>query len=113
MARASMIIGALLVALGMGAYYGTSRASVTALIPAAFGVPILLLGILALPVADDVDAGLLFQLEVRLQMRAGDVFHRIIRAPASATRRNAHAIDQDDEKGPRPGIAGRGRRDGR
>jgi len=48
MARASMIIGALLVALGMGAYYGTSRASVTALIPAAFGVPILLLGILAL-----------------------------------------------------------------
>ncbi len=48
MARASMIIGALLVALGTGAYYGTSRASLTALIPAAFGLPILLLGILAL-----------------------------------------------------------------
>lgn len=47
MARVSMIIGALLVALGAGAYYGTSRASVTALIPAAFGLPILVLGILA------------------------------------------------------------------
>lgn len=48
MVRASTIIGALLVALGVGAYYGTSRASLTALIPAAFGLPILVLGIAAL-----------------------------------------------------------------
>lgn len=48
MARVSMIIGALLMALGIGAYYGTSQASLTALIPAAFGLPMLLLGILAI-----------------------------------------------------------------
>lgn len=48
MARTSMIIGALLVALGVGAYYGTSQASLTALIPAAFGLPIVLLGMVAL-----------------------------------------------------------------
>lgn len=48
MARASMIIGALLIALGTGAYFGTSRSSLTALIPAAFGLPMLLLGILAI-----------------------------------------------------------------
>ncbi len=48
MARNSMIFGLLLVALGIGGYYGTSQASLTALIPAAFGVGIFGLGIAAL-----------------------------------------------------------------
>jgi NAD/NADP transhydrogenase beta subunit len=34
--------------LGIGGYLGTGRASVTALIPAFFGLPLLVLGVLAL-----------------------------------------------------------------
>jgi hypothetical protein len=37
-----------LIALGLGGYFGTGRESVTALIPAFFGVPLLLLGLVAL-----------------------------------------------------------------
>lgn len=48
MARTTIGFGCLLVVLGVGAYLGTGRASVTALIPAFVGLPILLLGVVAL-----------------------------------------------------------------
>lgn len=48
MARITIWLGALLILIGVGAYFGAGRVSVTALIPAFFGVPFLLLGILAL-----------------------------------------------------------------
>ncbi len=48
MAGISMIFGVLLVALGLGGYYGTSQASWTALFPAAFGLAIFVLGVAAL-----------------------------------------------------------------
>jgi hypothetical protein len=43
-----MLTGLVLTALGVGFYFGTDRVSWTALIPAFFGVPLLVLGILAL-----------------------------------------------------------------
>ncbi len=48
MAKITIGLGLVLIALGIGSYLGTGRASVTALIPAFFGVPLLLLGLLAL-----------------------------------------------------------------
>jgi hypothetical protein len=42
-----MITGVLLTVLGVGFYLATDRVSVTALIPAFFGVPLFLLGLLA------------------------------------------------------------------
>ncbi len=48
MAKITIGLGLVLIALGIGSYFGTGRASVTALIPAFFGVPLLLLGLLAL-----------------------------------------------------------------
>jgi len=48
MAKITIGLGLVLIALGIGSYLGTGRASVTALIPAFFGVPVLLLGLLAL-----------------------------------------------------------------
>ena len=48
MAKITIGLGLVLMALGLGSYFGTGRASVTALIPAFFGVPLLLLGLLAL-----------------------------------------------------------------
>ena len=47
MARTAMTFGVLLILLGLIAYLGTGQESVTALIPAFFGVPLLLLGWLA------------------------------------------------------------------
>lgn len=44
MVRTAMTVGVLLTLLGLVAYLGTGRESVTALIPAFFGLPILLLG---------------------------------------------------------------------
>ena len=44
----AMLTGLVLTALGVGFYFGTDRVSWTALIPAFFGVPLLVLGILAL-----------------------------------------------------------------
>jgi uncharacterized membrane protein len=44
MARTAMIFGVLLILLGLLAYLGTGRDSATALIPAFFGLPLLLLG---------------------------------------------------------------------
>ncbi|MCH8342584.1 MAG: hypothetical protein IH983_01205 [Planctomycetes bacterium] len=41
-------LGLVLIALGLGGYFGTGRESPTALIPAFFGLPLLLLGFLAL-----------------------------------------------------------------
>jgi len=45
--RTAVVTGALLVALGVLMYFATGRTSVTALIPAFLGVPILVLGWLA------------------------------------------------------------------
>jgi hypothetical protein len=44
----SIVCGALLVALGVWAKYSTGTESVTALIPAFFGAPLILLGLVAL-----------------------------------------------------------------
>ncbi len=48
MAMITIGLGLVLIALGLGSYFGTGRASVTALIPAFFGLPILVLGVAAL-----------------------------------------------------------------
>ena len=48
MAKITIGLGCVLIALGLGGYVGTGRASVTALIPAFFGLPLLLLGLVAL-----------------------------------------------------------------
>ncbi|MHC5007393.1 MAG: hypothetical protein ACYTGF_08570 [Planctomycetota bacterium] len=48
MAKITIGLGLVLIALGLGGYFGTGRESVTALIPAFFGVPLLLLGLVAL-----------------------------------------------------------------
>lgn len=48
MARITVGLGFVLIALGIGGYFGTGRASVTAMIPAFFGLPLLLLGLVAL-----------------------------------------------------------------
>ncbi len=47
MAKITIGLGFVLIALGLGSYFGTGRASVTALIPAFFGLPLLLLGLVA------------------------------------------------------------------
>lgn len=47
MTRLSLIAGVLLVIIGLAGYLGTDRISMTALIPAAFGVPIIGLGLMA------------------------------------------------------------------
>ncbi len=48
MANVTIGLGIVLLALGLGSYFGTGRTSVTALIPAFFGLPLLALGWLAL-----------------------------------------------------------------
>jgi hypothetical protein len=48
MARLSILFGLLLIALGIGGYVGTGSEHPTALIPAGFGILLVLLGILAL-----------------------------------------------------------------
>ena len=47
MAKTTIIFGVLLVFLGLGSYFGTGRTSLTALIPAGFGLILLILGLLA------------------------------------------------------------------
>jgi hypothetical protein len=47
-APVTIVIGLLLIALGLGGYFGTDQVSLTALIPAYFGAPLLLLGLLGL-----------------------------------------------------------------
>ena len=48
MATVTIGFGILLIGIGLGGYLGTDRVSVTALIPAFFGLPLVLLGLLAL-----------------------------------------------------------------
>ncbi len=48
MPRLAILFGALLILLGVGGYVGTGRDSVTALIPAFFGLPLVALGWAAL-----------------------------------------------------------------
>ncbi|MEN6497952.1 MAG: hypothetical protein ABFD16_26940 [Thermoguttaceae bacterium] len=48
MARITITIGVILMLLGMGTYLGGGQKSVTALIPAFFGLPLTLLGLAAL-----------------------------------------------------------------
>ena len=47
MASTTILFGVLLTLLGLGGYFLTGTSSVTALIPAIFGVPLLVLGFLA------------------------------------------------------------------
>jgi lysylphosphatidylglycerol synthetase-like protein (DUF2156 family) len=47
MARTTIVFGAVLILLGLGFFIGTGAAHITALIPAAFGVLLVLLGLLA------------------------------------------------------------------
>jgi len=44
----TILVGLILCGLGVGSYFGTGRTSVTALIPAFFGLPILIAGVIAL-----------------------------------------------------------------
>ena len=48
MAKITIGLGLVLIALGLGAYVGTGREHLTALIPAFFGLPLGLLGVVAL-----------------------------------------------------------------
>ncbi len=48
MAKITIGLGLVLIALGVGSYFGTGRESLTALIPAFFGLPLGLLGVVAL-----------------------------------------------------------------
>jgi len=48
MAKITIGIGCVLIALGVGAYFGTGRESMTAMIPAFAGLPLALLGVVAL-----------------------------------------------------------------
>ncbi|HEU4323940.1 MAG TPA: hypothetical protein VFS21_12400 [Roseiflexaceae bacterium] len=47
MSKLTIGLGAALTALGQAAYFGTGRSSVTAQIPAFFGLPLIALGVLA------------------------------------------------------------------
>lgn len=47
MAITTVLTGVLLIALGLGGYFGTGSEHMTALIPTAFGLPILICGLLA------------------------------------------------------------------
>ena len=58
-----------------------------------------LLGVLADPVADDVQVSVAMQPEKRLQMLAGDAFARIVHAPITAAAGDAHAVDFDHQVG--------------
>lgn len=48
MPKITLVVGVLLVVQGVGFYVGTSSQSITALIPAFVGLPILVLGIVAM-----------------------------------------------------------------
>ena len=48
MSAIALVYGVLLVILGIAGYFGTGQASMTALIPSAFGAPVLALSLLAL-----------------------------------------------------------------
>ena len=47
MANTTVVTGVALIILGLGSYFGTGTASITALIPAFFGIVLALLGALA------------------------------------------------------------------
>lgn len=47
MARTTIVFGVLMIALGLAGYFGTGRVSVTALIPAGFGILLAVLGALS------------------------------------------------------------------
>lgn len=48
MAKLSIVFGLILIVIGLVSYFGISNESVTALIPAFLGLPVLILGFLAL-----------------------------------------------------------------
>ena len=48
MAKFSIIFGIILIIIGLVSYFGISNESITALIPAFLGIPVLVLGFLAL-----------------------------------------------------------------
>lgn len=52
MPRITILIGAVLIVLGVGLYFGTGAKSITAMIPTFIGVPVALLGAVAAVKAD-------------------------------------------------------------
>lgn len=52
MAQLSIVYGVVLILIALIGYFGTGRASLTALIPAGFGLPVAILGMLALRVRE-------------------------------------------------------------
>ncbi len=52
MAQLSIAYGAVLILIALVGYFGTGRVSLTALIPAYFGLPVAILGMVALRVRD-------------------------------------------------------------
>ena len=52
-----------------------------------------ILGILAEPVADDVEVGGAMQAKIRFQPRTCNALSRIVHAPASAARRDGYTVD--------------------
>lgn len=47
MAKTTILVGLVLIVMGIGSYFGSGMVSITALIPAFFGIPIALLGVAA------------------------------------------------------------------
>lgn len=47
MAKTTILVGLVLIVMGVGSYFGSGMVSITALIPAFFGIPIAALGVVA------------------------------------------------------------------
>ena len=100
MPATTIALGAVLIVLGLGGYVLTGAASLTALIPAAFGLLLALAGLLA---RDDrkrmhaihaavVIALLGFLGSVRGLLRIGDVFHATSARPAAIVAQSIMAL---------------------
>ena len=100
MPATTIALGAALTVLGLGGYVLTGAASLTALIPAAFGVLLLLAGLLArndrmrmhAMHAAVVLALLGFLGSVRGLLRIGDVFHATSVRPAAIVAQSIMAV---------------------
>ena len=100
MPTTTIALGAVLIILGLGGYFLTGAASLTALIPAAFGLLFVLAGVAA---RDDrrrmhamhaavVLALLGFLGSVRGLLRIGDVFHATSARPAAIVAQSIMAL---------------------
>ena len=90
MANITIGFGIVLIVLGLGGYFGTDRVSVTALIPAAFGLLLVLFGALA---RDEKRRKMAMHIAVTVGLVAflGDVFTLVSRG---AIERQAALISQ-------------------